>query len=321
MTNVPVTLQDIIEARERIRPYACRTPVLTCSTINRMVGAELYFKCENFQKVGAFKFRGACNTVFSLSEEEAARGVVTHSSGNHAAAVSLAAGLRGIPARIIMPDNAPPVKVQAVRGYGGEITFCDPDPRTRDRMANQIAEETGASLIHPFNDERIIAGQGTAALEFFEDVQSLDGVLTPLGGGGLLSGTAIVARELSPKTRVIGAEPKNADDAYRSKEAGRIIPSENPTTVADGLRTSLGTKTFPVIRDLVDTIALASEETIIQAMQIIFERMKIIVEPSAAIVLAVLLENDLDIRGKRIGLIPSGGNVDFSRFFEDYKGG
>jgi threonine dehydratase len=317
----PVTLKDIQAAGERIRPYAHRTPVLTCRAIDEAVGAECFFKCENFQKVGAFKFRGACNTVFSLGEAEAKRGVVTHSSGNHAAAVSLAARLRGVPARIVMPENAPRVKVEAVRGYGGEITFCDPDPRTRDRLAGRIAEETGATLVHPFNDPRIIAGQGTAALEFFEDIESLDAVLTPLGGGGLLSGTAIVSKACCPETLVVGAEPENADDAYRSKAAGRIIPAENPQTVADGLRTSLGSWTFPVIRDLVDSIALASEAAILRAMRMIFERMKIIVEPSAAVVLAVLLENDLGIRGKRIGLIPSGGNVDFSRFFEDYAGG
>ncbi len=281
-----------------------------------MVGAKLFFKCENFQKVGAFKFRGACNAVFSLSGEEATRGVITHSSGNHAAALALAARRRGIPARIVMPSSAPPVKIDAVRGYGGIITFCEPTSASRESAAAQIVRETGATLIHSYNDHRIIAGQGTAALEFLEEIDDLDLILAPLGGGGLLSGSAIVAKGLNPKIKVIGCEPKNADDAYRSIKAGRVIPPENPKTIADGLRMPLGYKTFSIIRDLVDEILLAAEEEIVTAMRHIFERMKIVAEPSAAVPVAVLLSNQLNLTGKNVGVLISGGNVDLSRFFE-----
>ena len=312
-------LQDVIEANNRIRPYIHNTPVLTCSAIDQMIGAKLYFKCENFQKVGAFKFRGATNAIFSLSDEEASRGVVTHSSGNHAAALALAARNRGITARIVMPDNAPPVKVAAVENYGGKITVCDSNPVAREGMAGRIVEETGATLIHPANDLPIIAGQGTAALEFLEAVEDLDFILAPVGGGGLLSGTAIASRGLKSDVKVIGCEPKNADDAFRSLKAGKILPSLNPDTVADGLRTSLGNNTFPIIRDFVDEVVLATEEGIVAAMKTMFERMKIIVEPSSAVPLAVLISGQLNVKGKKVGIIVSGGNVDFRRFFEDLK--
>ncbi len=282
-----------------------------------MVGARLFFKCENFQKAGAFKFRGACNAIFSLSDEQASRGVVTHSSGNFAAALALAARKRGISARIVMPSNAPAVKVDAVKGYGGVITFCEPTLTSRESSAAKVIKETGATFVHPYNDYRIIAGQGTAALELMEEISDLDFILAPVGGGGLLSGTAIAAKALNPKIKVIGCEPKNADDAYRSIKAGRILPSENPNTVADGLRTSLGDKTFPIIQDLVSEILLATEEEIVTAMRLIFERMKIVVEPSAAVPLAVLLFKQLDVAGKKVGVILSGGNVDLSRFFEE----
>lgn len=312
-------LQDVIEAHNRIRPYIHNTPVLTCSAIDQMVGAKLYFKCENFQKVGAFKFRGATNAIFSLSDEEASRGVVTHSSGNHAAALALAARNRGITARIVMPNNAPPVKVAAVKNYDGKITVCDSNPVVREETASRIVEETGATLIHPADDLPIIAGQGTAALEFLEAVEDLDFILVPVGGGGLLSGTAIVSRGLKSRVKVIGCEPKNADDAFRSLKAGKILPSLNPDTVADGLRTSLGNNTFPIIRDFVDEVVLATEEGIVAAMRTMFERMKIIVEPSSAVPLAVLLSGQLNVKGKNVGIIVSGGNVDFTRFFEDLK--
>ncbi len=282
-----------------------------------MVGAKLFFKCENFQKTGAFKFRGACNAVLLLSDEEASCGVVTHSSGNFAAALALAASKRGIGARIIMPANASKIKIDAVKGYGGIITFCQPTLKSREETAEKVIGETGAKFIHPYNDYHIIAGQGTAALELMEEISDLDFLLAPVGGGGLLSGTAIAAKNLNTKTKVIGCEPKNADDAYRSIKAGHIIPSDNPNTIADGLRTSLGDKTFPIIRDLVDEILLATEEEIIKAMRHIFERMKIVVEPSAAVPLAVLLSRQLDVTGKRIGVILSGGNVDLGRFFEE----
>ncbi|KPK99892.1 MAG: serine dehydratase [candidate division Zixibacteria bacterium SM23_73_3] len=309
-------LQDIRSAHQRIRPYILKTPVLTCTALNRMVGAKLFFKCENFQKGGAFKFRGACNAIFSLSDEEASHGVVTHSSGNHAAALALAASKRGIAARIVMPSTAPPIKIAAVKGYGGIITFCEPSQESREHTAEKIVKESGAILIHSYNDYRIIAGQGSSALELLEEIQDLDFILAPLGGGGLLSGTAVAAKGLNPKIKVIGCEPKNADDAYRSIKAGHIIPSDYPNTIADGLRTSLGDKTFPIIRDLVDEILLATEEEIITAMRHIFERMKIVAEPSAAVPLAVLLSNQLDVAGKKVGVILSGGNVDFSGFFE-----
>ena len=307
-------LRDIKATHERISRYVNRTPVLTCASLDRMVGARLFFKCENFQKTGAFKFRGACNAVFLLSDKEASRGVVTHSSGNFAAALALAARERGITARIVMPSNAPAVKIAAVKGYGGIITFCEPTLKSRETTAEKVIQETGATFVHPYNDYRIIAGQGTAALELMEEIPDIDFLLAPVGGGGLLSGTAIAAKGLNPKIKVIGCEPKNADDAHRSMKAGRIIPSENPNTIADGLRTSLGDKTFPIIRDLVDEILLATEEEIITAMRHIFERMKIVVEPSAAVPVAVLLSHQLNVKNNRVGVIISGGNVDFSRF-------
>jgi len=316
--NKRPTLADIKEAHQRIRPHIHKTPVVTCNVLNEITGANLFFKCENFQKVGAFKFRGACNTVFSLAEKEANRGVVTHSSGNHAAALALAARKRGITARIVMPSNAPPVKIEAVKHYGGIITFCEPTLASRETTAAKVIEQTGATMIHPFNDHRIIAGQGTAALELMEQVTDLDYVLAPVGGGGLLSGTAITAKALKSRIKVIGCEPKHADDAYRSIKAGRIIPSDNPNTIADGLKTSLGDKTFPIIRELVDDIILVTEEQIITAMRLIFERMKIIVEPSSAVAFAVLLTQNLNVAGKKVGIIISGGNVDFSRFFEGF---
>jgi len=310
------TIEDVRAAQRRIAGLVHRTPVMTCTTLNEMVGARLYFKCENFQKVGAFKFRGACNAVFSLSEHEAAKGVVTHSSGNHAAALSLAARKRGITARIVMPSNAPAVKIAAVKNYGGQITFCEPTQQSREATAAAIIEQTGAVMIHPFNNDHVIAGQATAAIELLEDVPDLDYLLTPVGGGGLLSGTAIAARSIKPNMKVIGCEPKNADDAFRSLQAGRIIPPEHPQTIADGLKTSLGDKTFPIIQQLVDEIVLVSEDQIILGMRHIFERMKIIVEPSSAVPFGALLSGDLAIAGKKVGIILSGGNVDLSIFFE-----
>ncbi|MGB7062075.1 MAG: pyridoxal-phosphate dependent enzyme [Candidatus Zixiibacteriota bacterium] len=315
MTAQP-NLREVKATHERIGPYINQTLVLTCTSLDGMVGARLFFKCENFQKTGAFKFRGACNAVFLLSDKEASRGVVTHSSGNFAAALALAARERGITARIVMPSNAPAVKVAAVKGYGGIITFCEPTLKSREKTAEKVIEKTGATFIHPYNDHHIIAGQGTASLELLEEIPDLDFLLAPVGGGGLLSGTAITAKGLNPRIKVIGCEPKNADDAYRSMKAGRIIPSENPNTIADGLRTSLGDKTFPIIRDLVDRILLATEEEIIKAMRLIFERMKIVAEPSAAVPLAVLLSDQLNVAKKRVGIIVSGGNVDLSNFFD-----
>ncbi len=267
-------------------------------------------KCENLQKVGAFKFRGAANAVFALSESEAARGVATHSSGNHAQALALAARLRGIPAYIVMPDNAPAVKKAAVKGYGGRITFCVPNQQARETTLNRILSETGAALVHPYDNPLVIAGQGTAALELLDDHPDLDALIAPVGGGGLLSGTALAATGISPGIRVIGAEPEMADDAYRSLQAGKIIPSLNPQTIADGLLTSLGELTFPIINNHVEQIVTVSEKAIIEGMRLIWERTKLIIEPSSAVPIGLLLEGKIDLSSLKVGVIISGGNVD-----------
>ncbi len=307
------TLNKIQQAAARIKPHAHRTPVLMCQTINNMLDAELFFKCENFQKVGAFKFRGACNTVLSLRSAQAKNGVATHSSGNHAQALALAAKIRGIPAYIVMPKNAPAVKIAAVEGYGAKITFCEPTLTARETNLTKVVEKTDAEFVHPYNDYRVITGQATAALEIFEKIQSLDIIMTPVGGGGLLSGTALSTAYLSSGTQVIAAEPANADDAYRSFHARKLIPSVNPKTIADGLLTSLGSHTFAVMQKYVHDVITVSETAIIRAMRLIWERMKIIIEPSAAVPLGALLENKLKFRGKRIGIILTGGNVDLEK--------
>ncbi len=312
MPDTP-TLEKIREAADRIEPYAHRTPVLTCKAINAMVGAELFFKCENFQKAGAFKFRGATNAVFSLPEDQASRGVATHSSGNHGAALALAARTRGVRAHVVMPQNAPQVKKDAVAGYGAEITFCTPTLQAREQTLAKVVEATGAAVVHPYNDYRVIAGQATAALELMEDVADLDIIMTPIGGGGLACGTALSVRYVQPKTKVIAAEPMGADDAYRSFRAGKLIPSENPKTIADGLLTSLGDKTFPIVCEFMDDIVTVSEEGIVEAMRCIWERMKIVVEPSAVVPLGALLRGRLDVAAKRVGIILSGGNVDLNK--------
>lgn len=307
------TLADIRAAAERIRPYAHRTPVLTCQSLDEQVGARVFLKCENLQKVGAFKFRGACNAVYSLTEAQAARGVATHSSGNHAQALALAARMRSIPAYIVMPSNAPQVKKDAVAGYGGRITFCEPTLAARESTLARIVEETSAEVVHPYNDERVIAGQGTAALELLADVPDLDVVITPVGGGGLLSGTSLTVKGVAPRVRVIAGEPENADDAYRSLQAGRILPSENPKTLADGLLTSLGALTFPIIRENVEQIVTVSEAGIAAAMKFVWERAKIIIEPSSAVAVGVLWERKIDLTGLKVGVILSGGNVDLGK--------
>lgn len=310
---MPPTLNDILQAAERIRPYAHRTPVLTCRSLDEQVGAQVFLKCENLQKVGAFKFRGACNAVFSLSEGEAARGVTAHSSGNHAQALALAARLRGIPAYIVMPENAPAVKKAAVTGYGAEITFCEPTLAAREETQARVIARTGAVEVHPYNNERIIAGQGTAALELLQDMPDLDVILAPVGGGGLLSGTAIAARETRLSIRVIGAEPEGADDAFRSLAAGRILPSINPQTAADGLLTSLGELTFPIIQERVEQIVTVSEQAALAAMRFVWERAKIVIEPSAAVPVGLLWQRKIDLSGLKVGVILSGGNVDLDR--------
>ena len=304
------TAEDIERAAGRIRPHAHRTPVLTCAGLEERAGAKLFFKCENFQKVGAFKFRGACNAVFSLGPGEAARGVATHSSGNHAQALALAAHLKGIPAHIVMPEGSPQVKVEAVRGYGGRIVFCKPTQEEREKSLREVVRATGAEFIHPYNDPRVIAGQATAARELLEQAEDLQLILVPVGGGGLASGTALAARYWSPATRVVPVEPEAADDARRSLLSGRIQPSLSPKTIADGLRTSLGELTFAVLRALVSEVVTVSEQSIVAAMRLVWERMKIVVEPSAAVPVAALLEGKLPVRGLRVGVILSGGNLD-----------
>ncbi len=305
-----ITIMEIREAARRIAPYIHRTPVLTCSAIDNQADCRLFFKCENFQKVGAFKMRGATNAVFSLSDEEAARGVATHSSGNHAQALALAARLRGVTAYVVMPTSAPAVKKAAVAGYGAEIIDCEPTLQARESTLAEVVKRTGAVFIHPYDNARIIAGQATSALELLEDRPNLDVMMAPVGGGGLLSGTALSTRALAPGARVIAAEPCGADDAARSLTAGHIIPSVNPDTVADGLLTSLGKLNFPIIRDHVETIWTVDDAAIITAMRLIWERMKIIVEPSSAVCLAAVLQHAGEMKDLNIGIIISGGNVD-----------
>lgn len=312
MSRIP-TFSDIEKAHELIRPYIHRTPVMTSQSINAMVGAQLFFKCENLQKVGAFKFRGACNSVFSLTDQEAANGVCTHSSGNHAAALALAARMRGIPAYIVMPSNAPEIKKKAVAGYGARITFCEPTLAARESTLQQVAGQTGAREIHPYNYFNVICGQGTAAKELIEETVGLDIVMAPVGGGGLLSGTALSAKAMLPHVKVIAAEPAGADDAFRSFQSHTLQPSVAPKTIADGLLTSLGEITFSIILKEVDQIVTVSEEKIVEAMRMVWERMKIIIEPSSAVPLAAILENKVEVKGKRIGIILSGGNVDLGK--------
>ena len=305
------TADDLIEAHERIRPHAHRTPVLTSSYIDSRSGAKVFFKCENLQKIGAFKFRGACNAVFSLNREELDRGVVAHSSGNHAQALALAARLRGAEATIVMPENSAAVKLSAVADYGARIVLCPPGTAARETALERVLAETGATLVHPFNDARIIAGQGTAAKELLEEVPDLNLVLAPVGGGGLLSGTVLATQSQSPATRVIGVEPLAADDAARSLESGSIQPAiDPPRTVADGLRTCLGELTFAMIRAGVERIITVEEEAIVEAMRTVWMRMKILIEPSAAVPVAALLTGRLEVSGERVGVILSGGNVD-----------
>lgn len=308
-----VSFEDIQEASGRIAGKAHRTPVLTCATLDERSGAHLFFKCENFQKVGAFKMRGATNAVFALPEAEAARGVATHSSGNHAQALALAARLRGIPAYVVMPNNAPAVKQAAVADYGAEIIMCEPTLAARESTLAAVVARTGAVFIHPYDNDHIIAGQGTAALELLAEQPDLDIVMAPVGGGGLLAGTALATNALAPEAMVIAAEPCGADDACRSLAAGHIIPSVEPRTVADGLLTSLGERNFVIIRECVRAIWTVDDTDIIDAMRLVWERMKIVIEPSAAVCLAAVLARPAEVKGRRIGIIISGGNVDLTR--------
>ncbi len=304
---------DIIAASEAIAGFVHRTPVLTSHQIDNISGAHLLFKCENFQKVGAFKFRGATNAVINLSGEQRRNGVVTHSSGNHAAALAHAAVTRGVKAYIVMPSTAPEVKKKAVAGYGAEITFCEPTLASREAAAAEVIRRTGATLIHPFDNFNIIAGQGTAALEILTDYPSADAIIAPVGGGGLLSGTAIAARHLLPGIKIYGAEPALADDAARSFHTGTLQPALPPKTIADGLLTSLCERTFTIIRQNADDIFTVTEDQIIDAMRLVWERMKIIIEPSSAVPLAAVLANKSVFTGKTVAIIISGGNADLSK--------
>jgi threonine dehydratase len=306
-------LADIEAAYSKIRPFIHNTPVMKSKQLNELFNCELFFKCENFQKVGAFKFRGATNAVLSLSSEERTKGVVTHSSGNHAAALALAARMSGITAKIVMPENAPVVKKNAVAGYGAEITYCKATLQAREEATRLIIEKTGAKLIHPYDNFNVICGQGTAALELLQEIEDLEIVVAPIGGGGLLSGTSACVKGVNSNIQAIGAEPLNANDAFISFTTGVLTPSVNPVTCADGLLTSLSELTFSVIKKNVDKILTAKEDSIIECMLLVWERMKIIIEPSSATVLAVVKENPGIFRGKKTGLIISGGNVDLRK--------
>jgi threonine dehydratase len=306
-------LQTIREAHERIGPFIHRTPVLTSGSLDGMAGARVFFKCENFQKIGAFKIRGGMNAVLSLPAGELRHGVATHSSGNHAQAIAYAAREVGTPAYIVMPRNAPEIKKKAVAGYGAEIILCEPTLKAREETLREVVARTGAAFVHPFDDYRVIAGQATCAVELLEDVPGLEVVMAPVGGGGLLSGTALAVHYLSPGTPVIAGEPAGADDAYRSLKAGAIQTNATTQTIADGLLTSLGNKTFPLIQQYVADIVTVTDEEIVAAMRLIWERMKIIVEPSCAVPFAALLREKERFAGKRVGIILTGGNVDLGK--------
>jgi threonine dehydratase len=305
-----LNFQAVLSAHERIRPHIHRTLVLTSSRLSEASGASLFFKCENFQKIGAFKARGATNAVFSLDNATARNGVATHSSGNHGAAVARAAKLRGIPAHIVMPSNSAKVKIRAVESYGARVVFCEPTEEAREVTCADVISKTGATLIHSFENPDVIAGQGTAAVELLEDVPELDVVMCPVGGGGLLAGTAVAAKSMRPAVKVVAAEPQNADDAAQSFRAGRVIRTKKKFTIADGLRTNVGEPNFEIIKRCVDDVVTVSEEAIVSAMRTIWETMKIIVEPSAAVPFAAIQNGKIDVAEQRVGIILTGGNVD-----------
>jgi threonine dehydratase len=312
------TYQDVIEAHARIKPYIHRTPVLTSTYLNELTGAELFFKCENFQKAGAFKVRGASNAVFGLSDEAAAKGVCTHSSGNHALSLSYAAGRRGIPCNVVMPRTAPQAKKDAVKGYGGIITECEPSTTSREAVFAGVQAETGGDFVHPYNDPRVVAGQGTCSKELMEQMEEehggkLDMVVAPIGGGGMISGTCLTLSNIAPDVQIIAAEPEQADDAYRSFKAGHIIADDAPVTVADGLKVPLKDLTWHFVSNHVSEIFTASEQEIIDAMKLTWQRMKIVMEPSCAVPLAVIIKNREFFKGKRVGVVVTGGNVDLDK--------
>ena len=317
--ETPLALDDLHAAAARIAPWARRTDVLTSRRVDEWLSCSAFFKCENWQRTGAFKFRGACNAVLSLSDAEAARGVVTHSSGNHGAALAEAARLRGIPAWVVMPSNAPPVKRAAVESYGARVVECRPTLADRETTAAGVIDETGATLIHPYDDKRIIAGQSTAALELHEQIPNLDAVVCPVGGGGLAAGTALATRHFAPGCRVLLGEPAAADDACESLRAGRIVPADNPETIADGLKTSLGELTFPVIRAHAERIITVTEAEIVEALRFVWTRMKIVIEPSSAVAVAAVRTEPEEFRGRRVGIVVSGGNVDLDQMPESLR--
>ena len=313
MESLYPTKEIIEDAAKRIAPFVHRTPVLSSHSINEMFGMSIFLKCENFQKIGAFKYRGATNAVLMLSADEKKNGVATHSSGNHAQALALAAKINGLKAYIVMPENSSLVKMNAVKGYGAEVITCAPNQKAREDTLAEVIRKTGAILVHPYNNYSIITGQATAAKELIEGIKDLDIIMAPVGGGGLLSGTALSTHYFSPTTMVIAGEPANADDAYRSMQTGEIVPANPPSTIADGLLTSLGDKTFDIIRKHVKEIITVSEEEIISAMRLVWERMKIIIEPSSAVPMAAAIKNRSQFKSKRVGIIISGGNVDLNK--------
>ncbi|MEM9436769.1 MAG: beta-hydroxyaspartate dehydratase BhcB [Pseudomonadota bacterium] len=313
MIDTLPTYEDVVAAHERIAPHIHKTPVMTSSFFNKLTGAELFFKCENFQKAGAFKVRGASNAVFGLSDEAAARGVATHSSGNHALSLSYAAGRRGIPCNVVMPRTAPEAKKAAVRGYGGIITECEPSTSSREAVFAEVHERTGADFVHPYNDPRVIAGQGTCSRELVDQVDGLDAVIAPIGGGGMISGCCLTLSKIRPDIEIYAAEPEQADDAYRSFKAGHIIADDAPVTIADGLKVPLKENTWHFVSNHVTNILTASEQEIIDVMKLTWQRMKIVMEPSCAVPLATILKNPEVFRGKRVGVIITGGNVDMDK--------
>jgi len=308
-----VTLKDIQSAHTRISPFIHRTPILTNTSLDELTGAKLFFKCENFQKAGSFKIRGATNAVELLSDDDFNCGVATTSSGNHGAALSMAVSRRGGTTKVVMPHNTPKIKVNNVERNGGEVVWCEPDQKYRESVLKDVVDKTGATVVHPYNDERIMAGQGTCAKELVEDVTDLHSIVSPVSGGGLLSGSLLAAKNMNSAIKVYGAEPEEADDAYRSLKLGKIVPNKTINTICDGLRAQIGTKTFPVIQSLVDDIIPVSEEDIINALRMIWERLKIIVEPSCSIVLAMVINNKDLFKDQNVGLIMSGGNIDLKK--------
>ena len=308
-----VTLKDIVAAHDRIAPFIHRTPVLTNKSLNELSGAELYFKCENFQKAGSFKIRGATNTVELLNQDELDRGIATTSSGNHGAALSMAVSRRNGKTKVVMPHNTPKIKVKNVERNGGEVIWCEPDQTSREEVLKDIVVKTGSTVVHPYNDERIVMGQGTAGKELIEDHPDLDAIVSPVSGGGLLSGTLLSAQGINPKIKVYGAEPLEADDTFLSLQKGEIVPNKTINTICDGLRAQIGTITFPIIQSYVEEVITLTEEEIIESMKMIWERMKIVVEPSCSITLAAVLKSSDRFAGKKVGLIISGGNVDLER--------